>query len=861
MKFRFPLILFSLFFCVSSLFADGTAWWNTDYNSTEGTEFYLTFMVNYGKNVGDEDLSLSIYATARENTEVTVEGTWTDHVSGESKPWKKTFNVRKEKIDSLQIPSQVAYLQLSNQTENPEWLNKGIKVTSNHPISLYSHNANVGSYDATLILPTEGLYKEYIIQTFSRDAQGTEFAIVSAKDNNNITINLRENDVEKPAITLTLNEKQTYCYRPTDRTISLTGTTICSTEPIAVFQGGQHAQIPQNLDPASHIYHQAFSTDYWGKHYVVTRTANQKIDFVRITASSPNTIIKKNGIVVKTIQPLETYEEVIEWKDNEKAVIYEMSQASSCYLYASKRNSDYGSPALTSIVSTEQGIKSIILATFHETRVSELGFPANASSQDTIKKYYRHYVNIVTPTSAVASMRIDNLNTLNGKTLSSYFSPIAGTSYSCGILNITDGTHILTNSAGEFTSRVYGIYCYTGSDYNYEMNISYAYSGGNNCLHSAHMLIDGQRINRKRICFNEKINFSSVINYDTGGNEPIKWLFVHNSDTVNDIVRNGASVNNMKFPNPGLWNVNLIVNRITPICNYTISDTIQAQIDVAEEFDYAPSKQKGTLRDICEDDVDGTLVKGETYQYKTDTMKVGKTYDYTDTLKSSLDCDSIVHIKVTVRPKYEKTISMSICQNQLPYKWNGHTISESEISSYPYTTTKTASLKSQYGCDSIVHMKFTVYKVDRDTIVENICDKDRPYHWNVHGKDSLIYSDGTFSDTLKIGLCDDIRTLILKINGSSAVTLKDTICEGETFTWNESHYEEHNPLWTDTIIKTTGHYERRYKTKDGCDDIRTVDIFVAPKGNSSETKNICQNELIQPLCHKHSKPFTDATAL
>ena len=36
--------------------ADGSSWWNTDYNTTEGTEFWVTFMDNYGKQVPDKDL-------------------------------------------------------------------------------------------------------------------------------------------------------------------------------------------------------------------------------------------------------------------------------------------------------------------------------------------------------------------------------------------------------------------------------------------------------------------------------------------------------------------------------------------------------------------------------------------------------------------------------------------------------------------------------------------------------------------------------------------------------------------------------------------------------------------------------------
>ena len=210
---------------VAGASVDGSNWWNTDYNTTEGKEFWVTFMDNYGKHVQDHDLSLSIYATARKASTVIVTGTWTDPITHISTPWSKSFSVSAGGVDSIFIPNQVAYLQESNQTSNTEWLNKGLKITSDNPISLYTHNSNVNSYDASLILPTQGLNKEYVIQTFSVDNQATEFAIVSTKNNNTININLREtrnNITTQTELSFTLDEGQTYCYRPADRLISLT---------------------------------------------------------------------------------------------------------------------------------------------------------------------------------------------------------------------------------------------------------------------------------------------------------------------------------------------------------------------------------------------------------------------------------------------------------------------------------------------------------------------------------------------------------------------------------------------------------------------------------------------------------------
>lgn len=67
----------TVFFAIMSICimaqSSGSSWWNTDYNTTEGTEFWLTFMSNSGAAEGDEkDMKLFLYATAREDAQVTI---------------------------------------------------------------------------------------------------------------------------------------------------------------------------------------------------------------------------------------------------------------------------------------------------------------------------------------------------------------------------------------------------------------------------------------------------------------------------------------------------------------------------------------------------------------------------------------------------------------------------------------------------------------------------------------------------------------------------------------------------------------------------------------------------------------------
>ena len=137
--------------------------------STEGTNFWMTFMPNAGSKLEDRSMSLQLHATTRyDEAKVTV--------TLASKTY--TFTVQKGKMHTFTIPESYksdAYILEEQRTDQM----RGVHVTSNYPISLYASNYGPSSYDATMVLPTSTLGQEYVIQTFSKDRNATEFAIVA----------------------------------------------------------------------------------------------------------------------------------------------------------------------------------------------------------------------------------------------------------------------------------------------------------------------------------------------------------------------------------------------------------------------------------------------------------------------------------------------------------------------------------------------------------------------------------------------------------------------------------------------------------------------------------------------------------
>src|SRR5207249_12160131 len=79
---------------------------------------------------------------------------------------------------------------------------------------------------------------------------------------------------------------------------------------------------------------------------------------------------------------------------------------------------------------------------------------------------------------------------------------------------------------------------------------------------------------------------------------------------------------------------------------------------------------------------------------------------------------SIVNVTSVLRD----TASQTICENQLPYSWNG--LSLTTAGTYSDTLT------SAGGCDSIATLILTVTSVVRDTATQTICENQLPYTWN-----------------------------------------------------------------------------------------------------------------------------------
>ncbi len=131
---------------------------------------------------------------------------------------------------------------------------------------------------------------------------------------------------------------------------------------------------------------------------------------------------------------------------------------------------------------------------------------------------------------------------------------------------------------------------------------------------------------------------------------------------------------------------------------------------------------------------------------------------YTFTAKNETGCSSSSNVQVRVSGTLALTpsiINLTICQNELPYPWNGLT----------FTTagSKTTTITSSLGCDSTITLNLTVRSPKNSITNIARCAESLPYIWN----GLSVNSAGSQSVTLKdMYGCDSIATLNLYITTS-----------------------------------------------------------------------------------------------
>lgn len=139
----------------------------------------------------------------------------------------------------------------------------------------------------------------------------------------------------------------------------------------------------------------------------------------------------------------------------------------------------------------------------------------------------------------------------------------------------------------------------------------------------------------------------------------------------------------------------------------------------------------------------------------------------TVTMTNTFGCDSIITMTVHWAPPVDSTtVYDTIVENQLPYHTHGLTFNEPGV--------QIATLHNQDGCDSIVTVHLYVHFNVTAEADSTICDNELPFVWN--GATFTQNDTQTVVLTAHTG-ADSTLTMSVFVNPTSLTTFTDTTCQ------------------------------------------------------------------------------------
>jgi gliding motility-associated-like protein len=341
---------------------------------------------------------------------------------------------------------------------------KSFKVTASVDVSAYILYPNSATTDATVLYPTQSIpiNSNYLLLTYGESfATGREVAVLSHDDNTTVQITLKNDNLGTSldsVITVTLDKgecfqvKQMSGYQISGGTAEV----LTSGKKVSVFCGNRCTNAG-SCSACDMLLEQVPPSSTLGLFYLVTPFQNHTNGFILEVASLlDNTILKRDGIVVDTLEKGEVYSYDVNTfravciEGSKPILVSQIMKGKIC------NGGNNGDPSLCYVSPLQQMITSALIATSNTTLIS------------------KHYLSIILPKRGIDSLYLDGVLVPRSKLTAS----------NCGDFywytdSVAAGTHSLFNKFG-FSSTVYGLggyesYLYTAGSglRNLSMEITY----------------------------------------------------------------------------------------------------------------------------------------------------------------------------------------------------------------------------------------------------------------------------------------------------------------------------------------------------------------------------------------------------
>lgn len=394
-----------------------------------GKDFWVTFTRNY-----ESQSALSLFISSPTATSGKVE------IPGLS--FTQDFTVTPGNVTTVSIPNGA---QLDTGSDGVA-KNKGIHMTAADEVSVYGLNRYSATTDAYLGLPVDVLGTEHIVLAWPGPLgyYVSETAVLATQDNTQVTYVPSAATTsgaaagETRSVTLNAGEALPVSSQSGD----LSGTTISSDKPVAVYGGHQCAVVPNQSYPAcDYVVEQIPPTSTWGKEFLtVPLKTRKKGDTFRIIASENGTNVSINGSPVATLDKGKVHQQIIEGQS---------------VITADK-------PILVAQFSNGQDWDDVVSDPFMMLVSPKEQFLGHYTFTTPASGFSGNFVNVVIPTSAVNSVKLDGADVTAG-----LFAQIGSSAFSGAQIDLTAGSHTMTSST-PFGISIYGFGSYD----------SYGYPGG-----------------------------------------------------------------------------------------------------------------------------------------------------------------------------------------------------------------------------------------------------------------------------------------------------------------------------------------------------------------------------------------------
>jgi len=416
-------IVTTLFFLLyaTTLFAQGY----------RGRDFWVCFPEN-AVIEGNRALHLSLYITAEARTK--------GRIVNMMDRSRRSFSVETGASTEVDIDTEIE-IGSSELAES-----KSLHITSDHDITLYAVSHRPASTDSYAAIPTNMLGTHYMAAGYAMLQNGPEAftsqaAAVATEDNTLVSVHLTATTRDgiwkahsKGQTTIiSLNRGQSFQIQGADNDTDndLTGTTFSSNKPVAFFTGHRCAQVPPNYSFCDMLLEMEPPERDWGREFILTKFEGKDFYVARVIADSDSTDVSIDGQHAATLARGSFYE--IDTLHNDALVT--TSKPALVAQYATSSNADsirIGDPFMLLAIPNDRFIPAVTTASVTTGR-------------------FRHYLNIVLPTPALPSLRLDGVR-IGATEISRWMKPVReniapGGAYTVLTFEAPEGRHLVQCAA------------------------------------------------------------------------------------------------------------------------------------------------------------------------------------------------------------------------------------------------------------------------------------------------------------------------------------------------------------------------------------------------------------------------------